>query len=365
MSTKALRKELLAAIAMVIVAAIALSGSTYAWFAQNNVVTATGMTVKTQVSDNLFIAADTVESTTVQPSTAFKTAYINSLEGLLEPVSTVNGTNFFYNALSNAGATGDAKKDEYVTYDHTNTSAFDTNYGTNGAKGYVEYAFQLKAVNGSTGSKNIDITNLNITYGTTASAVTKAFRTAIFVENLGDGTTTPAGGVGNLLSISRAEGSTYFTTDKAVSTNATLAAVSTIDKNLLVGTVAANSTQYYKVVVRLWLEGEDSTCNNDTFAALTDSWAIDVVAKLENTNDSTKYITSRYSTGKVDLTSASVNTTTDQIVVDDITYYVITSKSLDSKQLYTPGTSITSGSAIFTYDLNQLIEVTNQCKLPN
>lgn len=45
MSTKVLKKELMAAVAMVLVALIALSGSTYAWFAQNTEVTAKTMTV--------------------------------------------------------------------------------------------------------------------------------------------------------------------------------------------------------------------------------------------------------------------------------------------------------------------------------
>lgn len=41
MSTKALKTQLLAAIAMVLVASIALGSSTYAWFANNNKVDAT------------------------------------------------------------------------------------------------------------------------------------------------------------------------------------------------------------------------------------------------------------------------------------------------------------------------------------
>lgn len=45
MSVKTLRKQLFAAIAMVLVAAIALGSSTYAWFASNTKVDATGATV--------------------------------------------------------------------------------------------------------------------------------------------------------------------------------------------------------------------------------------------------------------------------------------------------------------------------------
>lgn len=45
MNSKAIKRQLLAAIAMVLVAAIALGSSTYAWFATNNKVSATDMSV--------------------------------------------------------------------------------------------------------------------------------------------------------------------------------------------------------------------------------------------------------------------------------------------------------------------------------
>lgn len=48
MSVKTLRKQLFAAIAMVLVAAIALGSSTYAWFVSNNNVTATTATISAQ-----------------------------------------------------------------------------------------------------------------------------------------------------------------------------------------------------------------------------------------------------------------------------------------------------------------------------
>lgn len=45
MNSKAIKRQLLAAIAMVLVAAVALGSSTYAWFATNNKVSATSMSV--------------------------------------------------------------------------------------------------------------------------------------------------------------------------------------------------------------------------------------------------------------------------------------------------------------------------------
>ena len=56
MSTKALKTQLLAAVAMVLVASVALGSSTYAWFASNNKVTAASMEVKATTGPNLYIA---------------------------------------------------------------------------------------------------------------------------------------------------------------------------------------------------------------------------------------------------------------------------------------------------------------------
>ena len=47
-SVKALKKQLVAAIAMVLVAAVALGSSTYAWFVTNNKVTAQTTSIKAQ-----------------------------------------------------------------------------------------------------------------------------------------------------------------------------------------------------------------------------------------------------------------------------------------------------------------------------
>lgn len=59
MSTKALKTQLLAAIAMVLVAGIALGSSTYAWFASNTQVTANGMQVTAQSTQAFLLISNT------------------------------------------------------------------------------------------------------------------------------------------------------------------------------------------------------------------------------------------------------------------------------------------------------------------
>ena len=61
-TVKALKKQLVAAIAMVLVAAVALGSSTYAWFVSNNSVTATTSTISAQ-SNAPFLKIDKTDIT--------------------------------------------------------------------------------------------------------------------------------------------------------------------------------------------------------------------------------------------------------------------------------------------------------------
>ena len=81
MNSKAIKRQLLAAIAMVIVAALALSSSTYAWFVTNNKVDATTTTISAQ-SNAAFMTiangttgANAVDSTTVTTEVTTKALY--------------------------------------------------------------------------------------------------------------------------------------------------------------------------------------------------------------------------------------------------------------------------------------------------
>lgn len=63
MSTKALKTQLLAAVAMVLVASVALGSSTYAWFASNNKVTAKGTAI-TAKSNSTYLLIGTKDNAT-------------------------------------------------------------------------------------------------------------------------------------------------------------------------------------------------------------------------------------------------------------------------------------------------------------
>ena len=71
-SIKGLKRQMAAAVAMVTVAAVALGSSTYAWFANNNRVSATGMSVQATAEGGIEIKA--ISGTqAITPSTAWAT----------------------------------------------------------------------------------------------------------------------------------------------------------------------------------------------------------------------------------------------------------------------------------------------------
>lgn len=131
METKALKKQLGAAIAMVLVAAIALGAATFAWFVNNNAVTATGVDVSTSSSvPNLYIKS------TGKTTDGMTAAGTNPTK--LFPVST-NDANAFYETLHWTTGTGDnAVADEYQ-----NALVHETDKTV-----YADYTFDLGVTNG-------------------------------------------------------------------------------------------------------------------------------------------------------------------------------------------------------------------------
>ena len=250
----------------------------------NAKVTVDGMTVNTKVQNNLLITEDALTSTAKKADSLFDTSLTQTVTGIIEPVSTVDGVNFFYTAASNVKGDGDAKEDTYVAY--VEGDDFDSNYGFNTASstecyGYKDYVFQLKATNtDAANAAALKLTKLDLTYAGSTD-LNKAFRVAIFVEDIT--TVTPTGTVGSLKAIYSPSGATNHTNGKAVKSTTALDTVTYATAAVDLASVASNSTAYYKVVVRLWIEGEDSTCTNETFASLNLNWSFDLAFELGTT----------------------------------------------------------------------------------
>ena len=127
MSTKALKKQLMAAIAMVCVAAIALGSSTYAWFVTNNKVDAT--------TTNISAQSNAAYMTIANGATGAKNADTTS-------VSTTLGVNTKLYPATFGEETGSTK------------GKFMTGYGTELDNGTLKGALKTVGTNGTPDEAN-------------------------------------------------------------------------------------------------------------------------------------------------------------------------------------------------------------------
>jgi hypothetical protein len=292
MKSKTLR-ILMAVLCLMMAIGIA-TGSTFAWFSMNNKVLVTGMTVTTKVNNNLLIApVDSSDANDGNNEGDYLISLNQVREGILEPVSTIDGVSFWYTSTSNVEGSGDAKTNVYTEYDedtaHADASAnkthydddFNANYGfsapTEIAYGYIDYSFYLKGTSAETVTRKIYMDKCNLLYdGSTPTD--KAFRVAVFSQSASANTAqTTAISDSDLVAILKFSDAGYFTSNYGISENdAPSTEVTSLNSPVVIGDATVGSSVYYKVTVRLWLEGEDTTCNNDTFASLTSDWTLDL-----------------------------------------------------------------------------------------
>ncbi len=198
MSTKALRKELFAAVAMLIVAAIALSGSTYAWFAANTTVEATDMQV-TVTSDTTFLligqghmaVADIQNGKAITTSASITTASIMPSahqditigEGQAK-ISDIEANSVWYYRYSSDPANATASMTAIQPLTYTSASAIPGGY-------LLVNEFALTVASGSNEIQNLKVSECAIT-STSNAAVKVVVATDEGSEEFG---ATVAGGV--------------------------------------------------------------------------------------------------------------------------------------------------------------------------
>ena len=330
------RRKLIPAIGMLTVSAMMLSSSTYAWFTMNKEVEVTGMELKTKVGANLLICSDNVEANYSSLD------LVEGRKGLLEPVSSINGTTGSFWYTVNANARGQKESAATITQYNEDTAVanavagknkYDKKFnGTYGVKattipftaddismtdsadgaayGYIDYVFYLKGT-GDADDQQLRMTECNLLYngaaiaspafGSDAAAagvnIDRAWRVGVFAQNITNNGGTgynavksidPASASGNQKGILALSGATYFTPTQAQASASALGDVVGF-KNGATGTAGVildndidrGETAYYKVLVRVWLEGEDDTCNSATYAALQDNkWALNCKFEL-------------------------------------------------------------------------------------
>ena len=284
-------KIIIPAMGMLLLGTAASVTGTVAWFSMNQTVSVNGMQVTTKVSNNLLISATNVEANyTAGPLAQTRT-------GILEPVSTVDGVSFWYHSVT-SGVNGDGSATAAFTqyteaamneswtaplavcagagkvdqYD----AGFNTAYGntvandsTNVLFGYIDYTFYLKATS-TADNQIVSLTKCNLTKNSPAEALAstdRAWRVAVFSQKV-DEAASPSS-VGTKISLLAPTSAVNFD-GKAANGASTTAAVTYGTAATLDNDLDAGVTQRYKVVIRMYLEGNDNTCNNTTYAPLSD-----------------------------------------------------------------------------------------------
>lgn len=89
---------------------------------------------------------------------------------------------------------------------------------------------------------------------------------------------------GTLKTIIGLSGAENQTANKAVNSTTTVDSVTNANATAIVAdNLAANITKYYKVVIRVWIEGEDKTCTSEVFGKQTDSYSLDLEFSIDDT----------------------------------------------------------------------------------
>lgn len=255
MNSKAIKRQLFAAIAMVLVAAIALGSSTYAWFVQSNKVTAEGMSVQAQAEGGLEIA--NADKATWASTASAKITDTTKLY----PTSTKD-TDTWYHAEAEKASAKTAITNSYkeLTLDSTGKGSAEDEFKDK--QFYLVNTFYIRATSG-TSAKDLKIEKVTVsTTGNTTVNLDKSLRIAV---KAGSNTYIYAPGTDNLtynVWNGTSLGSQVVANkgDVAVTTG-----VSTID-----------SDGKTEVQIYVWYEGEDAQHFSNNLASTVDTLSVTV-----------------------------------------------------------------------------------------
>ena len=329
MNSKAIKRQLLAAIAMVLVAALALGSSTFAWFVNNTKVTATDVSVTASTAYSLLIKH--YSNGTYGTTTPLNTGKVN-----LIPVSTIGGTSqdgikFYKSDKWDANANVYTFADATVTHKAEGSDLTSEAYVSAENPGSPYYVDTVYFKAGQTSSLYFDSTTTGLVADTTSGEQTsgitkfsasdnelvKALRIGVLVSDK-DGTngkfyvfqlnstesTNEANTTATTLTAASANGlnaGVASTTDTAAFTSDNIATFSsssipTLDASAVAGDAAALATagegavslydfsvtgisnkEECKAVIYIWMEG----CDEDTVSANIASFNLGIFTGLQ------------------------------------------------------------------------------------
>ena len=309
----------------------------------NKEVTLTGMEVKATVGDSLLIANST-KGTAHAAEDTFAKGTNFAVTGILQPVSTVSAANnsfyYTYNAKADGSKASDTAQIAYTEVASTGDNAYkvSTDGGTSyNYDAFVDYVVELKAINSdSTNAKELRLTNLNLLYDGVVLQ-DHAYRVAIFEQD-GDNSSNIIAPTYTAIADGTAAnkifaytGYDYFGTDATAEGVASTTAKGTISPSVNAAggwtkSVDAGSTDYTKLTIRLWLEGEDTDCYSSKFLELTKEWTLDLKFELADgstdttTTAATTAINSGIKASATDAGVASLSSPSPHIAAQAVSY---------------------------------------------
>lgn len=269
-NTKLRKRALLSSVAMLLVALIALGSATFAWFAENPNVSATGLTIKTTASDGLEIYSESeqvwgtsanlhYDKTNSTPIvTAFNLTPATQAQNVKTEgtVTGKNGNKFFTTKATGAGAYGSG----------TNTFSDASAGMTSADEVYAEKLyFRLSQTSSETASRNVKLTGITLAKPTANqnSNLYKALRVSICdSSNEILGTYYPSGAGMNGAVTADAKDAAIGTVGTPFEPAATAAASTGLTTRVASGvSKSSNTTDATKeITVYIWLDGQDNAC---------------------------------------------------------------------------------------------------------
>lgn len=178
MNSKAIKKQLLAAVAMVLVAAVALGSSTYAWFVASGTVQAKGMKVQAQSEGGILIKE--LNNTDMKFGTVADVAMDKG--AALYPTSTANLSTWYHAVSTNADESKytQAGSKTYAASDYESVQ-------TNDLDEYrLVKTFAIRsATNEAITDAALAITKVEVTGGNASQNFNKAIRVGVKVSSGG------------------------------------------------------------------------------------------------------------------------------------------------------------------------------------
>ncbi len=257
-SINSLKKQLVAAVAMVCVAAVALGSSTYAWFVSNNSVTADGITVNATSEAGILISHHGDGKYSTAASGIFNSAHS------LYPTSTNDASKWFHASAKEA--------DKSVAADNTmKTLTIAETNGVGAADGkdyYVVDKFDIY----TTGSANNLVVN-NIDVNNDTIDFDKSLRLLFVCDNGGTEkkfVVAPGyNGTGDDKNV-KYEVGTNADGKTVAGTQTTAYTVENNADNILSATVSQTKDTPTVVTVYAYFEGEDANHSTEAFKAVHD-----------------------------------------------------------------------------------------------